>query len=295
VFVRLSTRSPKDAVDKIDPKILIPILRKHLTRLRAATAAAQQQPQPPATTTTTATTNTTTSGGVAVDAADVKVSVPAASAATDSKDDKSSTAVTGDTATLKTATKLANDDLNLQFLALRYTFFDVLAVSDADAVLQIMSLSSRVVSDVSRALTATTFMFGDDDVPTSAPTTAVTAPAATTTATAPATAPVNAPVSVIAPATSTATDEKSAAAVTSIPASVPSSHWNLKFIVREFVQLPIEGEFRGFVSEKKLTSLSQYYCDVVFPGLFGARATAIGERVLKFFNTTIVNLIPIGK
>ena len=36
--------------------------------------------------------------------------------------------------------------------------------------------------------------------------------------------------------------------------------WNLKFVVREWVPMPLQGELRGFVHETRLTALSQYYC-----------------------------------
>ncbi len=254
VFVRLSTRSNKDCVDKLDPKtVLIPALRKHIARLRAI----NKTPPPPA---------PSAAAGVGV-----PTPAPAAAAASDSGDVKSAAV----TATTDAKTSAAADSelaqLNLLFLALRYTFFDVLAASDVDRVLEMMSLSSRIVSDISRALTATTFIFGDE-TPETDEKGAVTAPPA----------PSPAP---------SATSNNSSASAAAPPPSPP--HWNLKFIVREFVQLPIEGEFRGFVSRQQLTCLSQYYCDVNFPGLFGPRAQQIGERVLKFFNDEIKSTVPI--
>jgi len=68
--------------------------------------------------------------------------------------------------------------------------------------------------------------------------------------------------------------------------------WNLKFIVREFVPIPVEGEFRGFVHKGQLNALSQYYADSYFPGL-PARRQKLGDCVLQFFNAHIRSRVPI--
>eukprot|EP00026_Physarum_polycephalum_P011726 Phypoly_transcript_11967.p1 GENE.Phypoly_transcript_11967~~Phypoly_transcript_11967.p1 ORF type:complete len:362 (+),score=58.85 Phypoly_transcript_11967:36-1088(+) len=69
------------------------------------------------------------------------------------------------------------------------------------------------------------------------------------------------------------------------------SPWNMKAIVREFVDIPIEGEFRGFVHNKKLNALSQYYADCYFEDL-PPRREAIGSAVQKFFYSHIQSLLP---
>eukprot|EP00475_Leptophrys_vorax_P023699 TRINITY_DN32513_c0_g1_i1.p1 TRINITY_DN32513_c0_g1~~TRINITY_DN32513_c0_g1_i1.p1 ORF type:complete len:375 (+),score=101.55 TRINITY_DN32513_c0_g1_i1:25-1149(+) len=46
--------------------------------------------------------------------------------------------------------------------------------------------------------------------------------------------------------------------------NVDVSPWNMKFVVREFVEMPIETEFRGFVYNGNLNALSQYYDDTYF-------------------------------
>jgi hypothetical protein len=66
------------------------------------------------------------------------------------------------------------------------------------------------------------------------------------------------------------------------------SSWNLKLIVREFVEIPIEGEFRGFVYNNKLNALSQYYADCFFPEIASeTQKKKIEERVLTFFEQEI--------
>jgi len=62
--------------------------------------------------------------------------------------------------------------------------------------------------------------------------------------------------------------------------------WDLHFIVRPFVDIPLEGEFRSFVSGGKLRALSQYYCDCYFPWVAENEA-AIIEAVQTFFAKTV--------
>jgi hypothetical protein len=60
--------------------------------------------------------------------------------------------------------------------------------------------------------------------------------------------------------------------------------WSPRLLVRwhsEIVGYP-EGEFRGFVHNRKLTALTQYFSCVPFPELHSAR-DAIAARVLSFF------------
>jgi hypothetical protein len=251
VFVRLSTRSPKDAVDKLDQQtVLLPLLRKHLQRLNASSPAA--------------------------------ASAPSASSASPAPDSKEPAAAAPDPHLVA---------LNTQLLALRYTFFDALAMRSAEGVLQVMGMSSRVISDVSRALTAAatagTGVVGAAPAP---------APAAPQDAGKEKekekeqdNAQSAAALSAVVPA-SASSDSKSAAA-----AAAPAPFWHLKFIVREFVPLPLEGEFRGFVHNRQLTALSQYYCDVWFPTLTPHAAQRIGERVKQFYDTKVKQLLPMGK
>jgi len=67
--------------------------------------------------------------------------------------------------------------------------------------------------------------------------------------------------------------------------------WNLKFIIREFVEIPIEGEFRGFVSGGRLTALSQYFQDCFFPSLPPLK-TIIAESIQHYFQQKVKDAIP---
>eukprot|EP00027_Filamoeba_sp_ATCC50430_P012636 CAMPEP_0168575038 /NCGR_PEP_ID=MMETSP0413-20121227/19433_1 /TAXON_ID=136452 /ORGANISM="Filamoeba nolandi, Strain NC-AS-23-1" /LENGTH=171 /DNA_ID=CAMNT_0008608485 /DNA_START=209 /DNA_END=721 /DNA_ORIENTATION=- len=58
--------------------------------------------------------------------------------------------------------------------------------------------------------------------------------------------------------------------------------WDLKLVVREFVNIPIELEFRGFVNEGSLNALSQYYSDCFFPEL-PKHKDYIQQLILDFF------------
>lgn len=49
----------------------------------------------------------------------------------------------------------------------------------------------------------------------------------------------------------------------------------MKLIVREFVDLPLHGEFRGFVCNGQLTALSQYYTDCFFSELQGRESQIV--------------------
>jgi len=148
-FVRLSTRSPKDACDKI-PERVIPLI---VSKLRNA-------------------------------------SIP---------DEKS------------------NETTNMKLIVLRTAFFECLRFQTGEEAMDVMSLSSRIVSDIVRAID-----------------------------------------------------------------NLDKSPWNLKLIIREFVDIPISGELRGFVFKGELTVLSQYYCDVYFDELTTNKAT-IQSKVQQFF------------
>lgn len=53
-------------------------------------------------------------------------------------------------------------------------------------------------------------------------------------------------------------------------------------MLREWVDIPIEFEFRGFVYDNKLTALCQYYDEVCYPELL-EKKTAIEDAILSFF------------
>jgi len=63
---------------------------------------------------------------------------------------------------------------------------------------------------------------------------------------------------------------------------LPPEKWNLKLVVREFVQIPIEMEFRGFVYKGQLNAVSQYYSDCFFSNLL-EKKTIITQRIQEFF------------
>eukprot|EP01089_Gocevia_fonbrunei_P021003 TRINITY_DN7976_c0_g1_i1.p1 TRINITY_DN7976_c0_g1~~TRINITY_DN7976_c0_g1_i1.p1 ORF type:complete len:267 (+),score=35.49 TRINITY_DN7976_c0_g1_i1:240-1040(+) len=58
--------------------------------------------------------------------------------------------------------------------------------------------------------------------------------------------------------------------------------WNLKFIIREFVDIPIEYELRAFVYKNQLVALTQYYADTFFQDLWDNQET-IKQCVQDFF------------
>lgn len=88
--------------------------------------------------------------------------------------------------------------------------------------------------------------------------------------------------------------------------------WNIYLFIYLFDEkedIPIEGEFRGFVYNKNLTALSQYYADCFFEGenIFlyyyiilliknyldlPPRKAEIEKAVQEFFSTHIRDLLP---
>jgi hypothetical protein len=66
--------------------------------------------------------------------------------------------------------------------------------------------------------------------------------------------------------------------------NVDVSPWNLKFVVREFVQMPIETEFRGFVNNGNLNALSQYYDDTYFSSI---DPVEMPKHVQEFFKKEV--------
>jgi len=71
------------------------------------------------------------------------------------------------------------------------------------------------------------------------------------------------------------------------------SEWNLKLIVREFVDLPIEGELRGFVHNNQLNAVSQYYTDAYFEWLHKNKEN-VARRVREFFDIVKPNLVALN-
>ncbi|KAF0971912.1 hypothetical protein FDP41_009608 [Naegleria fowleri] len=72
------------------------------------------------------------------------------------------------------------------------------------------------------------------------------------------------------------------------------SHSNLdpiQIIIREWVEIPIQHEFRSFVKNGKLTAISQYFDTCYFPELV-LHASEIKEKLIDFFNTHIGSSIP---
>ena len=62
------------------------------------------------------------------------------------------------------------------------------------------------------------------------------------------------------------------------------SEADLQIVVREYVDLKPQQEWRGFVWDKKLNALGQYFHWLTFPELFG-QEKEIEEKVLAFFET----------
>lgn len=66
--------------------------------------------------------------------------------------------------------------------------------------------------------------------------------------------------------------------------NIDVSPWSLKIVVREFVQIPIESEFRGIVYRGQLNALSQYYADTYFDSLDPSKYSTI---IQQFFQQQI--------
>jgi len=70
-----------------------------------------------------------------------------------------------------------------------------------------------------------------------------------------------------------------------------SSNWSQHFVVRQFVNIPIEYEFRGFIVNNELRAMCQYYHYIYFPELVAAK-DKINEIILKKFEE-IKDIVPI--
>jgi hypothetical protein len=68
--------------------------------------------------------------------------------------------------------------------------------------------------------------------------------------------------------------------------------WDMKIIIRKWVSIPPSMEFRGFVHEKKLTALSQYFHIVYFPDL-PPQKELIQSRIFHLFEQ-IKDIIPVN-
>ena len=66
---------------------------------------------------------------------------------------------------------------------------------------------------------------------------------------------------------------------------------DIKFVVREFVTIPVDGEFRGFVYEGKLVALSQYDTMTFFPHLVEHKEEV--EKRIRDFYEDIKDSIPL--
>lgn len=64
-------------------------------------------------------------------------------------------------------------------------------------------------------------------------------------------------------------------------------------VLREWVDIPVEKEFRAFVHNKKMTALCQYYHVCFFPGL-QKEFKELTERIQGFFDREIKDLLPLS-
>ncbi|KAG2383672.1 hypothetical protein C9374_004343 [Naegleria lovaniensis] len=64
------------------------------------------------------------------------------------------------------------------------------------------------------------------------------------------------------------------------------------YFKKEWVEIPVEHEFRSFVKNGKLTAISQYFDTCYFPELV-QHSSEIKEKLIEFFNTNISCAIPI--
>jgi len=63
-------------------------------------------------------------------------------------------------------------------------------------------------------------------------------------------------------------------------------------IIREWVDIPIQHEYRGFVHNKSLNAISQYYHTIFFDDLKAVWDDNI-QTIQNFFNSTISSIIPL--
>ena len=53
-----------------------------------------------------------------------------------------------------------------------------------------------------------------------------------------------------------------------------------KFVIRKWIPMPLEAEFRAFVNNGKLTAVSQYYHFIVFPKLLAQRVRILVSQLI---------------
>jgi len=70
---------------------------------------------------------------------------------------------------------------------------------------------------------------------------------------------------------------------TDVTRALQDSNFCLQCIVREWVQIPFECEYRGFVCKKRLTGLSQYF-HYIFLEELQSQADAISNRITIYWN-----------
>lgn len=63
-------------------------------------------------------------------------------------------------------------------------------------------------------------------------------------------------------------------------------------IIREWVEIPEHAEYRGFVDDRRLVGLSQYFYYCYFPGTIEEKASIL-DRILEFFNE-IKDVLPVA-
>ena len=76
-----------------------------------------------------------------------------------------------------------------------------------------------------------------------------------------------------------------------IERALKDDHWVLHIVVREWINLKLESEFRGFVNDGRLTAISQYFWFSQFPQLV-EKHDAILDSLTSFFETHIRDAIP---
>lgn len=67
--------------------------------------------------------------------------------------------------------------------------------------------------------------------------------------------------------------------------------FDLQIVCREFLDLPLQSEFRGFVFEKRLVAISQYFWFNFFPDLV-KRHNQYLDRMCDFFESVLKSRVP---
>jgi len=60
--------------------------------------------------------------------------------------------------------------------------------------------------------------------------------------------------------------------------------WDIQILVREWIDIPVQSEFRAFVYNKKIRAISQYYDVCFFPELIQDKENII-KRIQYYFET----------